>query len=102
MAERLTKKQVDFIAACHCQIKDGFDKHGLVIRTIPFYFGPVQWDDWGMRSKSAAEAFVQRLLDRRLIRTDKQFFYWITAEGRAVIDGVRADSKTAEGTSHES
>lgn len=96
MSERLTKKQREFIEQCDCVMQDGYTadfKRNMV--AIPFFFGPIQWDDWGMRSRSDAETFAQRLIDRGLIRSDKQWFYWATDAGRAALGkapapGVRA------------
>ena len=83
---RLSEKQRDFIAACDCQYRDGYDSNMRPItRQMPYLFGPMQWEDWGFWSRSAAEQFAERLVERGLIRRDKDFFYWITDAGRAAI-----------------
>lgn len=93
---RLTAKQRKFIAACDCLYQDGYTKDckpNLV--AIPYYWGPMQWDEWGFWSKSDAERFVERLVRRGLIRTDKESFYWITDAGRAAIAPPNSNWTTA-------
>lgn len=83
---RLTEKQRAFVAACDMRYQDGYDKQlRPIYRQMPFFFGPLQWDEWGFWKRSDVDAFVRRILARGLVRTDKEFFYWITDAGRAAI-----------------
>jgi hypothetical protein len=83
---RLTKKQLEFLEACNCFYRDGYTKDMKPnLCQIPFLFGPMQWEDWGFWSRSEAERFAQRLVDRKLVRSGKQFFYWLTDDGKAAL-----------------
>lgn len=85
MAERLSKKQREFLKAC--DLKYDANPLGLVpdIRDRPYYFGPMQMDHWNFWSQSEAERFADRLEARGLLRREKDFFLWITDAGRAAI-----------------
>lgn len=86
MAERLTTKQREFLAMCDSTVKVGYTADLKPdLRAIPYHFGPLAWSNWRFYTESEAMRFVDRLLARGLIRTDKRWFYWITDAGRQAI-----------------
>lgn len=93
---RLTAKQRDFIAACDRSYQDGYTPDGKPnIVKMPYCFSIMAWSEWGFWTKSDAERFVSRLVQRGLIRTDKDPFYWATDAGRAAIAPPNAKSTGA-------
>lgn len=98
VTQRLTTKQIEFLQVCDASMRDGWtaDMKPKMVQ-IPLHFGPLEWEAWSFYSRSSAMQFVDRLVARGLLRTEKTGFYWITDEGRAAI----AKAASQKGPHHE-